>query len=162
MRGRKEIVNMILWSLLAIVIIAFDQLVKLWVVNNIGMTDSIRVIPGMIDFVYIKNTGAAFSFLANKTYGIIILSLVSLVFCAAVVWYVIKKKPDNKLFMLSLVLMFAGAFANAIDRILRGFVIDFIETTFIAFPVFNIADIAITIGAALLIVYILFFDKKTD
>ena len=126
MRGRKEIVNMILWSLLAIVIIAFDQLVKLWVVNNIGMTDSIRVIPGMIDFVYIKNTGAAFSFLANKTYGIIILSLVSLVFCAAVVWYVIKKKPDNKLFMLSLVLMFAGAFANAIDRIFRGFVIDFI------------------------------------
>ena len=86
MRGRKEIVNMILWSLLAIVIIAFDQLVKLWVVNNIGMTDSIRVIPGMIDFVYIKNTGAAFSFLANKTYGIIILSLVSLVFCGAVVW----------------------------------------------------------------------------
>ena len=64
--------------------------------------------------------------------------------------------------MLSLVLMFAGAFANAIDRIFRGFVIDFIETTFIAFPVFNIADIAITIGAALLIVYILFFDKKTD
>ena len=162
MRGRKEIVNMILWSLLAIVIIAFDQLVKLWVVNNIGMTDSIRVIPGMIDFVYIKNTGAAFSFLANKTYGIIILSLVSLVFCAAVVWYVIKKKPDNKLFMLSLVLMFAGAFANGIDRIFRGFVIDFIETAFIAFPVFNIADIAITIGAALLIVYILFFDKKTD
>lgn len=153
---------MILWSLLAIVIIVFDQLVKLWVVNNIGMTDSIKVIPGIIDFVYVKNTGAAFSFLANKTYGIIFLSIVSLLFCAAVVWYIIKKRPESKLLMLSLVMMLAGAFGNVIDRLFRGFVVDFIETKFITFPVFNIADISITVGAALVIIYILFFDKKED
>ena len=64
--------------------------------------------------------------------------------------------------MTSLMLMFAGALGNAIDRIFRGYVVDFIETTFISFPVFNIADIAITVGAVLLIIYILFFDKTEN
>lgn len=151
---------MILWSLLAIVIIALDQLTKQWVISNIGVTDSLKIIPGVIDFVCVKNKGAAFSFLADKNYGIIILSVISLVFCAGVVWYLIKNKPQSKLFILSLVMMFAGALANVIDRIFRGFVVDFIETEFVNFPVFNIADISITVGAVLVIVYILFFDKK--
>lgn len=151
---------MLLWLLLAIVIIVFDQLVKLWVVNNIGITDSIKIIPGVIDFVNVKNTGAAFSLLADKNYGIIILSVISLVFCIGVAVFVVKKKPKNKLLMASLSMMTAGALGNVIDRIFRGFVVDFIETQFINFPVFNIADIAITVGAVLLIIYILFFDKS--
>ena len=154
---------MFLWLLLAIVIIVFDQVAKWLVVNNIGITDSVKVIPGVIDFVYVKNTGAAFSFLSDKTYGIVILTAISLIFCAVVVWYVFRNKPQNKLFLLSLALMFSGAVGNVIDRISRGYVVDFIETTFIKFPVFNVADIAITVGAVLLVIYILFFDKnKTD
>lgn len=153
---------MILWSVLAVLLVVLDQAVKIWVSNCISASDSIRVIPGVIDFVYVKNRGAAFSFLANKTYGIIILSIVSLLFCIGVVGYVIVKKPKNRLFMTSLMLMFAGALGNAIDRIFRGYVVDFIETTFISFPVFNIADIAITVGAVLLIIYILFFDKTEN
>ena len=57
-------------------------------------------------------------------------------------------------------MMFAGAFGNAIDRIFRGFVVDYIQTTFINFPVFNIADIGITVGAALLVLYVILFDKE--
>ena len=57
-------------------------------------------------------------------------------------------------------MMFAGAFGNAIDRIFRGFVIDYIQTSFINFPVFNIADIGITVGAILLVVYFIWFDKE--
>ena len=59
----------------------------------------------------------------------------------------------------SLTLLFAGALGNAIDRIFRGYVIDFIETAFIDFPVFNVADIAITCGAVIMAIYIIFFDK---
>ena len=151
---------MILWSVLAALLVILDQAVKMCVANSIPATDSVKVIPGVIDFVYVKNRGAAFSFLANKAYGITILSIVSLLFCVGVVAYVIVKKPKNKIFRASLMLMFAGAFGNAIDRIFRGYVVDFIETTFISFPVFNIADIAITVGALLLIIYILFFDKS--
>ena len=151
---------MILWSLIVAVIIALDQISKYWVVNNIGPTDSISVIPDLIDFVYVKNTGAAFSFLADRTYGIIFLSCISIVFCIGVVWFMIKMKPQNKLLTISLALMLAGAFGNVIDRIARGYVVDFIEATFVKFPVFNVADIAITIGAVLVIIFVLFFDKS--
>ena len=153
---------MILWSLLVLIIIALDQISKYWVVNNIGLTDSFTVIPKIIDFVYVKNTGAAFSFLSDKTYGIILLSCVSVIFSVGVIWYMISKKPQNKLLTISLALMLSGAIGNVIDRIFRGYVVDFIETTFIKFPVFNIADIAITTGAFLVIVYVLFFEKTKN
>lgn len=153
---------MILWSLIVVIIIALDQISKYWVINNIGPTDSITVIPEVIDFVYVKNTGAAFSFLADKTYGIIFLSCISVAFCIGVVWFMIKKKPQNKLLTISLALMLSGALGNVIDRISRGYVVDFIETTFIKFPVFNVADIAITLGAVLVIIFVLFFDKSKN
>ena len=153
---------MILWSLIVLIIIALDQISKYWVVNNIGLTDSFVVIPKEIDFVYVKNTGAAFSFLSDTTYGIILLSCISVIFCVGVIWFMIKKKPQHKLLTISLALMLSGAIGNVIDRIFRGYVVDFIETTFIKFPVFNIADIAITIGAALVIIYVLFFEKSKN
>ena len=80
-----------------------------------------------------------------------LLSIISIVFCIAVIIYWIKKKPTHPLLCTSLTMIFSGALANAIDRIFRGFVVDFINATFINFPVFNIADIAITVGAGLLI-----------
>lgn len=153
---------MILWSLIVLIIIALDQISKYWVVNNIGLTDSFVVIPKVIDFVYVKNTGAAFSFLSETTYGIIFLSCISVIFCVGVIWFMIKKKPQHKLLTISLALMLSGAIGNVIDRIFKGYVVDFIETTFIKFPVFNIADIAITIGAALVIIYVLFFEKSKN
>lgn len=155
---------MILWIILSICVILADQFTKLGVVNYIDKTETINVIPNILDFVYVKNTGAAFSFLANKTYGIIILSIISILFCAGVIFYMIKKKPRNKLLISALALMLGGAFGNVIDRIIRGFVVDFIEVKFIDFPVFNIADIAITVGAGLMILYVLLFenDKKKE
>ena len=151
---------MILWSLLVIVIVFFDQAAKMKVAAVLGPTDAISVLPGIVDIVYVKNTGAAFSFLSAKSYGIVILSCVSVIFCLAVLWYLIRKKPKNKLLLLALAMMFSGAMGNAIDRIARGYVIDFIETKFISFPVFNIADIMITLGAGLMVIYVLFFDKE--
>ena len=150
---------MILWSVVALFIIAVDQLSKYFVVKNIGLTDCIEIIPNIINFVYVKNTGAAFSFLSQKDYGIVLLSIVSVLFCIGVIAYACYYKPKNRLLRLSLSLMFAGAVGNVIDRIVKGFVVDFIELDFINFPVFNLADIAITVGAALLIIYVLFFDK---
>lgn len=150
---------MFLWSLLAIVIIIFDQAVKFWVINSIGPSGSINVISGILEFVYVKNTGAAFSFLSQKEYGIVLLSIISVVFCAVVIWYILKKKPTSKLMLVSLSCMVGGAAGNVLDRIFRGFVVDFIEVRFINFPVFNIADIAITVGAFLIIIYEIFFDN---
>ena len=144
------------WTLLIFLIVVLDQLVKRLVINSLSNIDSITVIPHILNFIYVKNTGAAFSILSDKT---AILGIISIVFCVTVTAYWCIKKPQSKMLRLALSLLLAGALGNAIDRITRGFVVDFIETTFVKFPVFNIADISITFGTAFLMIYLLFFDK---
>lgn len=146
---------MLIWTVVAAVIVVLDQLAKYWVINGIG-NQVIHAIPGVINFVYVKNTGAAFSIMSNST-GL--LGIISILFCLGVLAYWLIKKPKHNLMKLSLTLLFAGALGNAIDRVFRGYVVDFIETAFMDFPVFNIADIAITCGAVIMAVYIIFFDK---
>ena len=151
---------MFLWSLFAILIIIFDQLTKILVVQNITLNSGdVLVIPEMFSFVHVHNPGAAFSILQGK---IELLSCISLAFCVGVIWYMLIRKPQNKVLRISTMLLFAGAIGNVIDRIFRGYVVDFIKVLFINFPVFNLADIAITCGAALLIIYILFLDNKKE
>lgn len=146
---------MLIWTAVAGIIVVLDQLAKYWVINGIG-NQVIHAIPGLINFVYVKNTGAAFSILSEST-GI--LGIISILFCLGVLAYWYLKKPEHILMKTSLTLLFAGALGNAIDRIFRGYVVDFIETAFIDFPVFNVADIAITCGAVIMAIYIIFFDK---
>ena len=151
---------MVLWSLFACLIIIFDQLTKFFVVQNITLnSEVVSVVPKIFSFVHVHNPGAAFSILQGK---IEFLSCISLAFCVGVIWYMIIKKPKNKVLRISTMLLFAGAIGNVIDRIFRGYVVDFIKVLFINFPVFNLADIAITCGAALLIIYILFLDNKKE
>jgi len=144
---------MILYSILALLIIAADQITKLIV----SPTTNIKLIPGIINITYHENTGAAFGILQNQ---VSILGIVSVLFCIGLVIYILRKKPESTLQKISFMLIFAGAAGNAIDRIFRNGVIDFIETAFMDFPIFNVADIAITVGAILLVVYVIFFEKS--
>ena len=148
---------MIIWLLTAVFITAADQLIKYLVIKNIALTDTIEAIPGLLNFIYVKNTGAAFSILSDKT-GL--LSVVSVAVCVFVVFYLIKYKPKNKLYLIALGMILGGAAGNMIDRVFRHFVIDYIELAFISFPVFNLADIGITVGAVLLMIYVIFFDNS--
>lgn len=145
-----------LWLIITVLIVIADQLVKWVIASNAALGEIVLSLPGF-DIMYVKNTGAAFSILSDK---VPFLAIISIVFCVAAVVYWIKKKPQHPLLCTSLVLLFSGALANALDRIFRGYVVDFISATFVDFPVFNIADIAITIGAVLLVIYVIFFDKS--
>ena len=147
----------LLYALAAAVIIGGDRLSKWWIMSNVQLGETFAHLP-LFDFMYVKNEGAAFSMLSGR---LGILALVSIVFCIGVLVYFIVKRPTSKLWCFALTLMFAGAFGNAWDRIFYGYVVDFIETTFMNFAVFNIADIAITVGAALMVVYAIFFDKDS-
>ena len=147
---------MLIYSLLALFIILADQISKILISNNLTFTSEIRLIPGIINIVYLENTGAAFSMFSDH---VEILGLISVLFCIGFAIYIYKKRPDSLMQKISFALIFSGAAGNAIDRVFRGYVIDFIETAFMDFPVFNIADIAITIGAVLLIIHVIFFDK---
>lgn len=146
----------IVYIIIAVLIIAADRLSKIWIMSNVNLGETFVHLP-LFDFTYVQNEGAAFSILSGK---LGILSIVSLAFCIFVIVYFIKKRPTNKLWCFALTLMFAGALANAWDRIFYGYVVDFIETTFINFAIFNIADIAITVGAALMILYSIFSNEK--
>lgn len=146
-----------LWLIIAVLIIIADQVTKYFVVSGMNVGDTAFGILNLFDITYVQNKGAAFSLLSGK---ISFLSVISVVFCIGVLIYWIKKKPTHQLLCTSLTMMFAGALGNAVDRIFRGFVIDYIQTLFINFPVFNIADIGITVGAILLVIYFIWFDKE--
>ena len=148
---------MILWSVLAVILVLADQLTKFLVVENIALYESLKVIPGLFNFTYVKNTGAAFSILSDHTW---ILSIVSVLFCVGIVWWFLKTKPQSKLLSVAATFIFAGALGNAIDRVFRGYVVDFIETAFMDFPVFNVADVLVCTGAGLFLLYELFFNKE--
>ena len=148
---------MILWLLLAAFIVLADQILKILVSSNMELFESFALVPYLFNITYVQNKGAAFSIFSNYTW---VLAIISLIFSAVLLIYIIVKRPKHKLLMLSLIMIFAGALGNAIDRIFLGYVIDYIETAFIDFPIFNLADISITVGAALLIVYEIFFDRE--
>ncbi len=148
-----------IYLILAALVVIADQAVKYLVVSHIALGETAFSVLGLFSITYVKNEGAAFSIMSGK---VSVLSVVSVIFCIGVIAYWIWKKPKNKLLCTSLALMFSGALGNAIDRILRGFVVDFINAEFISFPVFNIADMAIVIGAGLLVLYEILFDKKED
>lgn len=143
--------------LLAAMLIGGDFAVKQFILNNVSLGETFGHFTKLFDFTYVRNTGAAFSILSGKMW---ILSAVSVLFCIGTILFFIIKKPKNKLFCIALTLIFAGAFGNAIDRVFYGYVVDFIETTFINFAVFNIADIAITVGAILFVIYMLLDGQK--
>lgn len=146
----------IIYALLAAVLIASDFAVKQFILNNVEVGATFGHFTPLFDFTYVRNTGAAFSMLSGKM-GI--LAIVSILFCIGAIVFFIIKRPKSKLLCFSVTLMFAGALGNAVDRIFYGYVVDFIQTTFINFAVFNIADMAITIGAVLLVLYMLFEES---
>lgn len=145
-----------LWAIAAAAVLAADRLVKAWIMGNCTPGEIFGELPFVSDFIYVKNTGAAFSLLSGNT-GI--LSAVSALFCIAAVVFWIVKKPEHGLLRGAVAMLFAGALGNAIDRIAYGFVVDFISIKWFDFPVFNIADIAIVLGAAAAVIYVFFFDK---
>lgn len=150
--------NNLIYYILAALIVVADFTVKRHILNTYSVGESFGGIPGVCNFVYVKNTGAAFSMLSDNT---VILSVISIVFCVAAAVYWFWKKPTHPMFRLAVTLLFAGAFGNAVDRIVYKFVVDFISVTWFDFPVFNIADMSIVGGAIAAVVYVLFFDRDT-
>ncbi|MDY3931839.1 MAG: signal peptidase II [Erysipelotrichaceae bacterium] len=137
-------------AIIVVIVLVLDQLTKFMVQNSaVLQTQSIPVIPKFFYLTYVQNTGAAWSAFADKTQ---LLALVSAVAVGVMLWYVITRKP-KKWVLFALALMIGGAAGNMIDRIWLGYVRDFFDFYPFGynFPVFNVADIALTIGVIMLI-----------
>ena len=150
---------------LAIIImtIILDQISKYWIQINPSLHSHIEIIPNFLYITYVKNTGAAWSMLSNQTLFLIIISIIeTIVLIYFLVKYMKKKGKENLLYRISLSLMIGGAIGNLIDRIQLGYVRDFIDTYPFGynFPVFNIADSALSIGVVLLIIQFLLEERK--
>lgn len=142
----------ILYSLICLVLIAIDYVVKMQVFEGLRGFGSVPVIDGILHFTYCENTGAAFSLFSGKAD---ILGIVCAVVILLFIVGLIIEKPTSNLFLCAMTLLIAGGTGNVIDRFMRGFVVDFIELPFITFPIFNVADIYVCTGAGLLILYII-------
>ena len=148
---------MIVYAVLFAGVLILDQLTKLWAESALR-NGSLPFIPNVLDFTYVENRGIAFGMFQNMHYIIIPIMVVVMLVCAYLAIKAYKK--NQKLAVVAFVLVLSGALGNLIDKIRLGYVIDFIHTLFMDFPVFNFADTIICIGAGLLSVHILFFDKE--
>ena len=149
-----------LYYFLSICLVGIDQLVKWWVRENISLGQSIPFIPHVMDLTYTQNTGAAFSSFSGMTW---LLALVSLGASVVVAVLMARNFFPGKWGKLSLSLILAGAAGNLIDRALLGFVTDMLQTTFMEFAVFNVADICVVAGGFLMAGYVLLrWDKDRE
>lgn len=140
------------WLVLAALIIIADQLTKVWILGNYRLGDS-TTITSFFNIVRVHNTGAAFSFLANAAgWQRWFFTAVGVV-AAVVIVVMLRSHAGQKLFSFALANILGGAIGNVIDRLLHGYVVDFLDFHSAGwhFPAFNIADSAITIGAVCLI-----------
>lgn len=136
------------------VFLIFDQFFKLLVNNCLNLHQEIKIIPHFFSIYYVKNTGAAFSILKDSTTLLIIVSVIFII----ILDKLIKKEENiNKLGILSLGCILGGIFGNLIDRILHHGVIDYLSFTIFNydFPIFNLADIGITVGIVVLMISML-------
>ena len=152
-----------LYAIVAVLALILDQAVKYWTtVNIIVDTGEAKLIPGFIHLANVHNTGAAFSFLEGARWFFVILCIL---FCLLVVYVLVKNIITNKLARWMAVLVMAGSIFYCIDRVVCGFVVDMFEFDFMIFgkrfPVFNLADIYITLGAIIFCICILQDKPKT-
>jgi len=147
-------------------ILLLDMLTKGLIIPNLipNVGDRVGVIPRIISFIYVKNYGAAWGILGGRNIFLIVISIVIL--ALFIIFYVLRiKKVGNKsscLLGISVGLIAGGCIGNLFDRLVYGYVRDFINFDFMNFPVFNFADIALTFGVIIMVVYFLFFYMKED
>jgi signal peptidase II len=154
-----------LWLLLSLPIIALDQWVKWWAVQNISLTSARfprPFIPG-VNLTYVENTGAAFSLLSGGAARWFLVA-VSSIAAAGIVYAVFRKWVERPFGIVTLGFVLGGAVGNLIDRVANGYVVDMFEFTFVRFAVFNVADIFITAGGACFVLHMLLTEtrKKKD
>ena len=126
------------YAIFVLGIVAADQITKFLTVANIALYADVPFIPGLLQLTYVQNTGAAFSSFEGQQW---LFALIFVVFTVMLAWEYFKKSmPFTKFERWCIVAIYGGGLGNMIDRVRLGYVVDMIETTFIEFPVFNVAD----------------------
>lgn len=147
--------------ILAIILcIAADQAVKLYVVSRLALYESAPLLPGVVELLYIRNTGGGFSILTGHTW---ILTVVTAALMAGIAVLLVKKYFSHPLAMWTLTAILGGGLGNLIDRVRLGYVVDMFNFQFMNYPVFNVADILVVCGViGFAAYYLLLHDKAAE
>lgn len=148
--------SVFIYFILAIILAIADQFVKYWVVANLELGQQTALLPNILSLYHIRNTGAAWSIFEGKMWFFTIISVVAI---AVLSYLLVKYYRNGRIFSLGIALILGGTLGNFIDRIRLGYVVDMFKTDFIQFPIFNLADVELTIGVIFIFIYILFEER---
>ncbi len=139
-------------TIFVIITFILDMLSKIAVVKYISLGESIEIVDKFLYLTNVRNTGAAWSLFANSRYFVLFISAIII---GALIGYIIKDKPNNKMEKIAYGFILGGAIGNFVNRLLHGYVIDFIDIKIFNYdyPIFNLADTFIVIGVILFIIY---------
>ncbi len=146
---------MTLYICLMVAVVLSDQLLKFYIQQNVPLNVSYEVIPGVLSIGHVRNFGAAWSMWLGQRWLLSIISLVALV----IFGYYFKKLHHNWGYGLGFSLLIGGTLGNLLDRLFSGYVVDMFELDLINFPVFNIADCALTLGVIVIFITMLKDDE---
>ena len=139
--------------------VILDQLTKAIVVSQMALYEEVPFLPGLIRFYHTRNTGAAFSMFSDNRWVFMVFSVIAMMIMT---YLLVKFHGRHWLLSVSLAAVLGGGIGNMIDRVLSGYVVDFLDFQFMKFAVFNVADIFVTCGSVALAVYILFIEPKVE
>lgn len=142
---------------LSLVILLVDFHTKYAVRNDVRFIKGVPLIPDLLNLIYVKNEGAAFSMLSGYRIALVIISSIAILLG---IYAITRLYRNNKIIILAVSMIIAGGIGNLIDRIFFGFVTDMISFSFFP-PVFNVADISVTLGCIILIIYIVTLDSSS-
>ena len=148
---------MLLYLILSILFVIADQVVKMWILNNFSLHEGMEFIKGIVSILYVRNTGAAWGMFEGKMFFFYLITAVAV---GTLLYLMFKEKGKSKLLLTAYSLILAGAVGNFIDRIRLGYVVDMFKFEFIDFPIFNVADICLTIGVIFLFYYVIFKEQS--
>ena len=151
----------ILPMIAVVILILLDQGTKLWALASLKPIHNMTLVEGFMDLTFVENRGVAFGMFSGQRWFILLLTGIIAV---GLIWFYVTMPKKKEYFPLrvSLVLVLSGAIGNIIDRLFRGYVVDFFEFTFFEWPVFNVADIYVVVGVILLALMIIFVVKDED
>ncbi|MDO4623290.1 MAG: signal peptidase II [Eubacteriales bacterium] len=144
-----------------VILVVLDQITKYLAVSGLKGQNAIVLIPGVLELQYLENIGAAFSIMEGRQWFFYILTTVFLVFVCVILRRLPADAKYNALRWCAIVLS-AGAVGNFIDRLINKYVVDFIYFSLINFPIFNVADIYVTLSVAVLVILLFFYYKEED
>ena len=154
--------NHVIFTMVSLVVLIIDQATKIYIDRTMQLYQSVPVIDNLFSITYLRNKGAAFSFLAHATWRLPFFVTISLVASVVILSVFLRLKAEQRFTALCLSLIFSGAVGNLIDRVRLGEVIDFLDVYWRThhWPAFNVADSAICVGVFLLAIDMILEEKR--